>query len=334
MDVAAIQELVRDLNFDTFGVEVTIEPAAIPLQDLTAFDEAALALNPNLYLAEAPDSGVTWSDRSGNDLDATLTGSPALGVDGVTFDGASEHASVSFNSLLEPGNTLTPLVLVKLSALPAADLLASLLCVNGTGGYQIFVDEDGFVGFARIGGSTIVLSTVPIEVGKWYLIAVSKSGSEDLHLYIGRSDRTGDVTDQTIAATGANLQIARQSASVNYAACTIARLGVYPEALSRDQILALWMAYLDAYGTTGIWMTQVTEGQPSSFRQGINRREAHKVLAIKKDDAAGLTRDGFRILAPDGPGGTSRVWRIDGPNEIFPDHTRFTLAREDSAGDS
>lgn len=78
-----------------------------------------------------------------------------------------------------------------------------------------------------------------------------------------------------------------------------------------------------------IWMTPVTEGQPSSFRPGPQRKEPSKVLALKAADAALITK-GARLIAPNGPGGATATWRCDGPSEVFTDHTRFTLVRDTS----
>lgn len=76
--------------------------------------------------------------------------------------------------------------------------------------------------------------------------------------------------------------------------------------------------------TFGIWCTPITEGQTSSFRQGVRRMEAIKVLALKSVDA-GIVTNGLKFDAPDGPGGAIRTFRFDGPSEIFSDHTRFTV---------
>lgn len=90
----------------------------------------------------------------------------------------------------------------------------------------------------------------------------------------------------------------------------------------------------DALETTGIWMTPPTEGMPASGSRTIRRKEAIKCLAIKAADAEGLNKELSRITAPDGPGGTVRTFRLDGPSEIFSDHTRFTVVVDTESEDA
>jgi|SRR6185295_15750108 len=84
------------------------------------------------------------------------------------------------------------------------------------------------------------------------------------------------------------------------------------------------------FDTVGIWVTPITDGFPQSFRQGPRLMEAVKILALKAADAALVNRDA-RIVAPDGPGGVSANWKVEGPDEIFSDHTRFKVIRDSGA---
>lgn len=78
----------------------------------------------------------------------------------------------------------------------------------------------------------------------------------------------------------------------------------------------------------GIWLAPVTEDVPVG--SAWTRRTARRVLAIKRADVASVPID-TRITTVDRPGGTTKVWRVDGLEDAEADHHRVIVI-EDEAG--
>lgn len=84
----------------------------------------------------------------------------------------------------------------------------------------------------------------------------------------------------------------------------------------------------DAVPARAIWVAPLTELQPggSSFQIA----DARRVLAIRRSQVAQLPI-GTRIVAPDGVGGASTNWIVDGIDRLEEDHQRVVVRLDPQA---
>ena len=77
----------------------------------------------------------------------------------------------------------------------------------------------------------------------------------------------------------------------------------------------------------GIWVQPVTDTDLGGF--DVQKDRPSRILALKRGDADGVKR-GSELQAHDGYNGRLRVFRVDAPVEIFPDHVRLSLVPDDN----
>ena len=244
------------------------------------YKSEVLADEADLYLRLGEASGMAAEDESGNNLDGVYQNAPTLGVTGalsgcsnkaVTFNGSNEYITVADNALLDPGDTFSIEFWVNP---PAPDVVDRFTFISkGTDGYLVEYGAAtdatwGGVILVKQGGADIVCSTTALTESQWNHVVITKSGAT-VKIYINGVDRTGTVTNQTIAGTATALNIARSSAGTGYIAASFDEVALYPTALSATRVLAHYDAgKLLQYLTTWLPYMQL----PTSIASQIDPR--------------------------------------------------------------
>ena len=108
-------------------------------------------------------------------------------------------------------------------------------------GYGIFIDSGNHLAYGWSNVGYIVVSTTTItDTTTWHHLVATKNGTTS-HLYIDNVDRTGTVTDLTIADNANKLYIGSESTATIINA-TVAELAVYPTELSAARVSAHYTA--------------------------------------------------------------------------------------------
>jgi concanavalin A-like lectin/glucanase superfamily protein len=169
----------------------------------------------------------------------TYTGSPVAGQTGPTqestavlFDGTDDYVSVPDQAALDLGDVLTLEIWAKRSASGAGTFV---LLDKGTNAYQLDFAAD-FLRFTKSGVGAIVSSTTTVTDANWHHLVVTKTGAT-VKLYIDSVDRTGGITNQTLADNAVALNIGRFNAASNYFAGTLGMAAVYNAALTAADVL-------------------------------------------------------------------------------------------------
>jgi hypothetical protein len=115
---------------------------------------------------------------------------------------------------------------------------------RGSNALTLFIlDADSKLGAAKAGVAIIVYSTIALSTSTWYHVAYTKSGATS-KIYIDGVDRTGTVTDATLADPGAGVPM-RVGADYNGTLTWLGGLdevAFYSTALSEARIQAHYNA--------------------------------------------------------------------------------------------
>jgi len=215
-----------------------------------------MSSSPSLYLRLGESSGATADDESGNNLDGAYQNTPTYSVDAelygdtntaVRLNGTDEYITVADNALLDPGDTFSIVLRVRLTNLAANQALLD----KGTNGYQLIVDTAGTLYLTKTGTANICsnLSAQNMVPNRWYHIAVTKATST-FHIYIDGVESTSSIGNQTIAGTASSLNIGRLVAGTSYLAGAIDEVALFPTALSAVRVTALYRASVGRKVTT------------------------------------------------------------------------------------
>jgi hypothetical protein len=208
------------------------------------------AMNDNSY----PESGITWTDLSGNNNNATLTNGPTFDTangGSIVFDGTNDRAVVlnninlqmgtadysieawvNFNTLPGSGSATAQAVLFRKNI--GGFIECDLTILSGSGGHRIAATQSP--------GQIVYTSSIAISMSSnnWYQFCITRQGTNISHYMTGSLVSTitnGLATVFTSSATAASGSI---GSIVNGAGRTmgkIATVRIYKNvALTADEV--------------------------------------------------------------------------------------------------
>src|SRR5918912_1725866 len=150
----------------------------------------------------------------------------------VGLDGASGTVSVPHSSSLDVGDTFTIEAWVKRNAFgaPAYQAIAS----QGANAWLLAFSSGNRLVLRKATVGDLVNSTTTVTDTAWHHVAATKSGTS-VHLYIDGVDRTGSVTNRTMANNTIPLTIG-QSSGTSYWNGTLDEVALYNAALPASTI--------------------------------------------------------------------------------------------------
>ena len=169
--------------------------------DLTvAYVTSGLQFN----LQTAPTSGSTWTDTSGNSLNATLVGSPSYvsnnggGIRLNNADGSgTDYISVPYNIV---SNTVTVEVVASFNPTSFWGTIWSNEIYNTNGGYLAYMDNSTNLYYGIPNNETTVTITDSNAIRHWIFVIDGTQAS--LFLNGSQIGTTATISNQTIFATG------------------------------------------------------------------------------------------------------------------------------------
>jgi hypothetical protein len=226
--------------------------------DLTvAYVTSGLQFN----LQTAPISGTTWTDTSGNSLNATLVGSPSYvsnnggGIRLNNADGSgTDYISVPYNIV---SNTVTVEVVASFNPTSFWGTIWGNEIYNTSGGYLAYMDNSTNLYYGIPNNETTVTITDSNAIRHWIFVIDGTQAS--LFLNGSQIGTTATISNQTIFATGDFYFGARHnnngigfvdtinnSNSADYP--VFYQMRVYNKALSGAEITQNYNAVKDTYG--------------------------------------------------------------------------------------
>jgi hypothetical protein len=227
--------------------------------DLTvAYVTSGLQFN----LQTAPISGTTWTDTSGNSLNATLVGSPSYvsnnggGIRLNNADGnGTDYISVPYNIV---SNTVTVEVVASFNPTSFWGSIWGNEIYDTSGGYVAYMDNSTNLYYGIPNNETTVTITDSNAIRHWIFVIDSTQAS--LFLNGSQIGTTATISNQTIFATGDFYFGARHnnngigfggdtmnnSNSADYP--VFYQMRVYNKALSGAEITQNYNAVKDTYG--------------------------------------------------------------------------------------
>lgn len=207
-------------------------------------------------------SGSSWTDLKGSN-NMTLVNSPTISTGGtassnyVTFNGTSQYAS-GLTSMLNRSEFSLYLWMKTTSTAVGAYYYENpcILGVNTSGygsrDYSITLNN-GYIGFISglvSGDATNVPSTVKVNDGNWFEIAVTSSLTNGTKLFCNQSQvgSTLTATQNTDATYAPYLGAASGNATPNYAAISVAVCMIYSRELSTSELATNWNGFRGRYG--------------------------------------------------------------------------------------
>ena len=180
--------------------------------------------------------------NNGRYLNGVALGGPgALVTDSnpsAGFDGSNDYVSVADHASLDTGDRFTLEAWVKRSNTSTS---TQTIFSKGSGSYRLsFVSNS--LRLTRPGSGTIATANVSTtDTAGFHHVVATKSGAT-VKLYIDGVDRTGTVTNQTVANTSTALNIGRYTGGTQYFAGLIDEPAVYNSALSSTAITEHYQA--------------------------------------------------------------------------------------------
>jgi hypothetical protein len=226
--------------------------------DLTvAYVTSGLQFN----LQTAPISGTTWTDTSGNSLNATLVGSPSYvsnnggGIRLNNADGSgTDYISVPYNIV---SNTVTVEVVASFNPTSFWGTIWSNEIYNTSGGYLAYMDNSTNLYYGIPNNETTVTITDSNAIRHWIFVIDGTQAS--LFLNGSQIGTTATISNQTIFATGdfyfgarhnnngiSFVDTINNSNSADYP--VFYQMRVYNKALSGAEITQNYNAVKDTYG--------------------------------------------------------------------------------------
>jgi hypothetical protein len=227
--------------------------------DLTvAYVTSGLQFN----LQTAPISGTTWTDTSGNSLNATLVGSPSYvsnnggGIRLNNADGnGTDYISVPYNIV---SNTVTVEVVASFNPTSFWGTIWSNEIYDTSGGYLAYMDNSTNLNYGIPNNETSVTITDSNAIRHWIFVIDGTQAS--LFLNGSQIGTTATISNQTIFATddfyfgarhnnngiGFGADTMNNSNSADYP--VFYQMRVYNKALSGAEITQNYNAVKDTYG--------------------------------------------------------------------------------------
>lgn len=195
-------------------------------------------------------SGSTWSDSSGNGLNATLFNNPTYTASNgsyFTFNGTNQYATTSTASTATSNVTMQ--VWVNITT-PNKGCFVSNGNNSGSNGYGVgiginTVDSIGSNLVGLISNVTWLPTGVTLSAG-WQLISMVLTTSNTILLYINGT-QAGSWTNQISSVVG-GLVIANEVGGARYYSGKIGQVLLYTTALSQSQIVQNYDAIRARYG--------------------------------------------------------------------------------------
>lgn len=195
-----------------------------------------LADLPAAYWRLANASPTT--DESGGGATLVAVGTPTNATGLITqgeardFNGTTGAYTASSTDLNAPADSFSLELWIKPDSVTGSHTLLS----KGADGYQLRTNGTN-VELLKQGTGSIVTSTgVTLATGQTYHIVATKDGATSCKLYVNGTDRSGTVTDRTVAATATDLNIARKSDSTEWFDGVIDEVAVYSFPLTADMV--------------------------------------------------------------------------------------------------
>jgi len=248
----------------------------------------------------------------------TYAGSPVQGQVGPTqdstavlFDGTNDYVEVPDQAAVDLGDVLTLEIWAKRSATGGGTFV---LFDKGANAYQLDFAADA-LRFTKDGVAAIVSSTTTVTDTAWHHLVATKNGAT-VKLYIDSVDRTGTVTNQTLADNAAALNIGRFNAASNYFAGTLGMAAVYNTALTAADVL-------DHY-------EKARTLRPGSYKQAVLAHASCKGLWTLGDRYVLMPAEPVREKDPGDLRNDVRVTNTAG--EVFTVVSSSSVARHNVAG--
>lgn len=289
------------------------------LEDLADYDSEVLADAPNVYYKLNELKGTSAADSSGNAVNGTYNNGTQFGQVGPinyaadwanNFDGVSQYVSVPNNALIRPGDVFTVEFWVNVSTWTAPpETLFPAFVAKDTNDFIVYIDSThGFLlSLNKQGVGTIAQSTIAMATG-WAHGVVTKNGSA-VHIYINGVDVTGSVSNQTIVSASTGMGIgASFNGGSNWLSGAMARVAVYPTALSATRVLAHYNAVVsrNANSLNGAITRLIASGVQGSqvtWSMGFDdiREQDYVQQIMGVVDDYGLTQDitGYQFMVRD-----------------------------------
>lgn len=206
-----------------------------------SYSSEVLSDSPAMYLRLGESSGTNANDETANNNDGTYQNTPTLGATGplhndantaVTLNGSTQYITVADHATLDTADVMTVEFWLK-----TASVGVVRVADKGTNAYVIKVDT-GFMLLQKEGVASIAASTVAVNDDAWHHVAVAKNAATT-NIYVDGVDRTGAVTDQTLASNATNLAVgSNPGGSADFFPGSVDEVAVYPTALTAARVLA------------------------------------------------------------------------------------------------
>jgi hypothetical protein len=205
----------------------------------TSYQATVLADSPAGYWRLGDGSGAVATDQSGNNRAGTYLAGVTLGQPGALIDA---DASALFDGVT--GAVTVPDVGLDLGDVVTVEAWIRLLAANATGtvlskganAYGLTITA-GVPSFDKSEVAAIVSATVNLNDLGWHHVVATKNGATNV-IYVDGVDRSGAVTNLTLADTAIALQIGRLSGGTSPLRAYLDEVAVYPTALSAARVLA------------------------------------------------------------------------------------------------
>lgn len=212
-----------------------------------SYSQVVLADSPAGYWRLGDANPTTAADSSGNGRDGTYAAGVLTGQTGplinelagaALFDGVTGGVSVPDANGLDLADTLTVEAWIKATAAGASGTVVD----KGANAYLLSL-ASGAPAVGKSGASTIATATVTLNDLAWHHVVWTKSGATTV-IYVDSVNRTGAVTDATLADTALALGIGRLSGGASPLKAYLDEVAVYPTALTAARVLAHFNAGL------------------------------------------------------------------------------------------
>jgi len=206
-----------------------------------SYADTVLADAPALYLRLGDGAGLVATDASGNGRDGAYLNGVLLAQPGALsgnndaaafFDGVDDAVTVPDSAGLDLADVVTIEAWVRCTAAGATGTIVD----KGANAY-LFRVAAGVPAFSKSGVATIVSATVNLDDLGWHHVVITKNAATNV-LYVDGVDRSGAVTNATLADTTSVLAVGRRADATSPLRATIDEVAVYPTALAAARVLA------------------------------------------------------------------------------------------------
>jgi RHS repeat-associated protein len=181
----------------------------------------------------APDGGTYFGG-------VTLGAAGALPGDPDTsagFDGVDDRVVVPHSRQLDVGDTFTLEAWLKPAQTSGERRLFEKGQGQTPGAYALELTGGGYVALNESGVAEIARTTIPLGPGSWHHVVATKADSL-VKIYVDGVDRTGTVSNRTLADTSAPLRFGEYQGGGMYLSGSLDELAVYPTALPLERVHA------------------------------------------------------------------------------------------------